>query len=317
MNATVHSARRGFALALLTAVTWGSLPVAMALLVRQLTPWTVTWWRLAGSALLLGAWLGWRGHLPALRSVARQQGAWLVLATVGLVGNYVCYATSLRFTSPSVSQTVIQLAPMLLLLSGLVLFGERFSRGQWAGFALLTGGLLLFFNRRLPEIVGLRGDLALGVGAVVLSSFLWTGYGIAQKKLMRSLAPTQILVVLFAAGAVVLLPLAQPMAVLQLDSLGTGLLLFGIANTLVGYGSFAEALAVWDVTRVSAVTSVAPVVTLTLMALLNRVAPGTLPTEGLNALSLMGALAVVAGSVACALFAQGSRRAPTGSHGTS
>ncbi len=172
MNATASSARRGFALALLTAVTWGSLPVAMALLVRQLTPWTVTWWRLAGSAVLLGGWLGWRGHLPALRNVVRQQGAWLALATVGLVGNYVCYATSLRFTTPSVSQTVIQLAPMLLLLSGLVLFGERFSRGQWAGFALLAGGLLLFFNRRLPEIAGMHGNLAFGVGAVVMSSLL-------------------------------------------------------------------------------------------------------------------------------------------------
>ncbi|MEY4375533.1 MAG: putative inner rane transporter YhbE [Pseudomonadota bacterium] len=303
MNPTVHSPRRGFALALLTALTWGSLPVAMALLVRQLTPWTVTWWRLAGSAVLLGSWLAWRGQLPALRALARRQAFWLALATFGLVGNYVCYANSLRFTTPSVSQTVIQLAPMLLLLSGLVLFGERFSRGQWAGFALLTAGLLLFFNRRLPEIAGMHGSLAMGVGLVVLSSMLWTGYGIAQKKLMSTLAPTQILVVLYAAGALVLSPLAQPGAALHLDPQGIGLLLFGVANTLVGYGSFAEALAVWDVTRVSAVTSVAPVVTLTSMALLNKWAPGTLPHEGLNALSLAGAVAVVAGSVACALTA--------------
>lgn len=308
MNATAHSARRGFALALLTAVTWGSLPVAMALLVQQLTPWTVTWWRLAGSAALLGGWLGWRSQLPPLRAVLRHQGAWLALATIGLVGNYVCYATSLRFTTPSVSQTVIQLAPMLLLLSGLLLFGERFSRGQWVGFGVLAGGLLLFFNRRLPEIAGLHGSLAIGVGAVVLSSVLWTGYGIAQKKLMQSLAPTQILVVLFAAGACVLLPLAHPADVLQLDTRGIALLLFGVANTLVGYGSFAEALAVWDVTRVSAVTSVAPVVTMSVMAIVNRLAPGTLPIEGLNGLSLAGAVLVVAGSVACALSAKSARR---------
>lgn len=307
MNAVAYSARRGFALALVTAVTWGSLPVAMALLVRQLTPWTVTWWRLAGSAVLLAGWLGWHGKLPPLRTVVRGQAAWLALATLGLVGNYVCYATSLRFTTPSVSQTVIQLAPMLLLLSGLVLFGERFSRGQWGGFALLAGGLLLFFNRRLPEIAGMRGDLAIGVWAVVLSSVLWTGYGIAQKRLMQSLAPTQILVVIFAVGAVVLLPLASPAAAFQLNPLGAGLLLFGVANTLVGYGSFAEALAVWDVTRVSAVTSVAPVVTLSVMAVVNRFAPGTLPSEGLNALSLAGAAAVVGGSVACALSARTKR----------
>jgi drug/metabolite transporter (DMT)-like permease len=309
MNDTVHAPRRGFALALLTAFSWGTLPLAMALLVRQLTPWTVTWWRLAGSALLLAGWLGWHGKLPALRQVLRQQGAWLVLATIGLVGNYVCYATSLRFTTPSVSQTVIQLAPMLLLLSGLLLFGERFSRGQWAGFALLLGGLLLFFNHRLPEIASLHGNLAIGVGAVMLSSVLWTGYGIAQKKLMASLAPAQILLVLFFAGAVVLLPLAEPGAALRLDPLGVGLLLFGVANTMVGYGCFAEALGVWDVTRVSAVTSMAPIVTLAGMTIVNRFAPGALPAEKLNVLSIAGAIAVVAGSAACALFAQAKKPA--------
>lgn len=309
MNDTVHAPRRGFALALLTAFSWGTLPLAMALLVRQLTPWTVTWWRLAGSALLLAGWLGWYGKLPALRQVLRQQGAWLVLATIGLVGNYVCYATSLRFTTPSVSQTVIQLAPMLLLLSGLMLFGERFSRGQWAGFALLLGGLLLFFNHRLPEIASLHGNLAIGVGAVMLSSVLWTGYGIAQKKLMASLAPAQILLVLFFAGAVVLLPLAEPGAALRLDPLGVGLLLFGVANTMVGYGCFAEALGVWDVTRVSAVTSMAPIVTLAGMTIVNRFAPGALPAEKLNVLSIAGAIAVVAGSAACALFAQAKKPA--------
>ena len=309
MNDTVHAPRRGFALALLTAFSWGTLPLAMALLVRQLTPWTVTWWRLAGSALLLAGWLGWYGKLPALRQVLRQQGAWLVLATIGLVGNYVCYATSLRFTTPSVSQTVIQLAPMLLLLSGLLLFGERFSRGQWAGFALLLGGLLLFFNHRLPEIASLHGNLAIGVGAVMLSSVLWTGYGIAQKKLMASLAPAQILLVLFFAGAVVLLPLAEPGAALRLDPLGVGLLLFGVANTMVGYGCFAEALGVWDVTRVSAVTSMAPIVTLAGMTIVNRFAPGALPAEKLNVLSIAGAIAVVAGSAACALFAQAKKPA--------
>jgi len=309
MNDTVHAPRRGFALALLTAFSWGTLPLAMALLVRQLTPWTVTWWRLAGSALLLAGWLGWHGKLPALRQVLRQQGAWLVLATIGLVGNYVCYATSLRFTTPSVSQTVIQLAPMLLLLSGLLFFGERFSRGQWAGFALLLGGLLLFFNHRLPEIASLHGNLAIGVGAVMLSSVLWTGYGIAQKKLMASLAPAQILLVLFFAGAVVLLPLAEPGAALRLDPLGVGLLLFGVANTMVGYGCFAEALGVWDVTRVSAVTSMAPIVTLAGMTIVNRFAPGALPAEKLNVLSIAGAIAVVAGSAACALFAQAKKPA--------
>jgi drug/metabolite transporter (DMT)-like permease len=79
---------------------------------------------------------------------------------------------------------------------------------------------------------------------------------------------------------------------------------------MVGYGCFAEALGVWDVTRVSAVTSMAPIVTLACMSVLNRFAPGTLPAERLNLLSIAGAMAVVAGSAACALFAQSKKPAP-------
>ena len=288
---------------MLTALAWGLLPLAMAVLVRQLSPWTVTWWRLSGSALVLFAWLGYRGEWPGLRGAWRGQWRWLLLAAVGLVGNYVAYASSLQHTTPSVAQTVIQLSPMLLLLAGLWLFDERFSRGQWLGFAGLGAGLLLFFNHRLAEVATLHGELAVGVGLLVCSAFLWTSYGVAQKKLMATLRPLQILLLLFVAGSLLLLPLAHPLQVLRADATGIALVLFGIANTLVGYGAFAEALGAWDVSRVSAVVSLAPIITVGSMSLAEHWLPGVLPAEGLNALSVLGALAVVAGSVTCALSA--------------
>ena len=300
---SARSPVRGFWLAVLTALAWGLLPLAMAVLVRQLSPWTVTWWRLTGSAVVLGIWLGRRGRWPARQGAWRGQWPWLLLAAVGMVGNYVAYASSLQHTTPSVAQTVIQLSPMLLLLAGLWLFDERFSRGQWLGFACLGAGLLLFFNRRLAEVATLHGELAVGVGLLVVSSLLWTAYGVAQKKLMATLQPLQILLLLFITGSALLLPLAQPLQVLRADATGLALLLFGIANTLVGYGAFAEALGAWDVSRVSAVVSLAPIITVGGMALADRWLPGVLPTEGLNLPSVAGALAVVAGSVVCALAA--------------
>ena len=301
---------RGFWLALVTALCWGVLPLAMALLVRELSPWTITWWRLAGSALLLVAWLGLRGQWPRLAGNPQLRWGWLLFATGGLVGNYVSYSGSLQHITPSVAQTVIQLSPMLLLLAGLRLFGERFSRGQWAGFAILLAGLLLFFNRRLAELATFRGELATGVGLLMLSSILWAGYGVAQKKLLGGLTPLQVLLLLFLGGSALLLPMAEPLQVLEADGLGVALLLFGVANTMIGYGAFAEAMAAWEVSRVSAVVSLAPVVTLGSMALVNHWHPGLLPAEGLNGTSLLGALAVVSGSVTCALSAAPPASAP-------
>ena len=76
---------------------------------------------------------------------------------------------------------------------------------------------------------------------------------------------------------------------------------FCCANTLAAYGAFVEALYYWDVSRVSAVIATAPLFTLGAMWFVEWMGLGIVPPEGLNALSVAGALMVVAGSIACAL----------------
>jgi drug/metabolite transporter (DMT)-like permease len=82
------------------------------------------------------------------------------------------------------------------------------------------------------------------------------------------------------------------------------MLLFCCANTLIGYGAFAEALEHWEISRVSAVLSLAPLITLTGMWLVEYLFPGVVEPEGLNTLSILGALLVVAGSALSALGAR-------------
>jgi drug/metabolite transporter (DMT)-like permease len=84
------------------------------------------------------------------------------------------------------------------------------------------------------------------------------------------------------------------------------MLAFSCLNTLVAYGAFAEALEHWEVSRVSAVLTVAPLVTIASSWLINRLVPGVLSADPLNALSLVGAFLVVGGSAACALAAPGA-----------
>ena len=72
------------------------------------------------------------------------------------------------------------------------------------------------------------------------------------------------------------------------------MLAFCCANTLIAYGAFGEALHYWDVSRVSAVLSTAPIVTLASMWVIERAGLGLMEPEGLNALSVVGALAAFA-----------------------
>jgi drug/metabolite transporter (DMT)-like permease len=296
----------GLALALTTAVFWGVLPIALKVALEGLDPFTITWYRFAVAVVVLGAILTSSRRLPAFGAFGRRGWTLVGIAVVGLTGNYVLYLVALAHASPTINQTVGQLSPMLFLVGGVLLFKERFSVWQWAGFGTLLLGLLLFFNRRLPELADLSGGLGLGVTLLVLAAILWAMYGLAQKLLLRRLSSPQVLWTLYLGAIVVLLPATHPGDILRLNGLQLGMLAFCCANTLIGYGAFAEALQHWEVSRVGAVLATAPLFTLAGVWLVNVLVPSLIAPEGLNALSVLGALLVVGGSAACALASPGS-----------
>ncbi|MDP9197717.1 MAG: DMT family transporter [Pseudomonadota bacterium] len=294
----------GFWMAFSTAVLWGLLPVALKYVLTGMDAYTITWWRFAVSLLGLGVFLLWRGQLPPMRKTAGAAYVLLAIALVTLVGNYVLYLIALDHTTPSVAQVVIQLAPLLLLLGGVFVFHERFDPRQWIGFAVLVAGLLLFFNERLPLLLRPTEGLGLGVILMVAAAVAWAIYGLAQKQLLVHFTARQVLWMLYVGATVLLLPVARPTAILELDGMQLGMLAFCCANTLVAYGAFGEALHHWDVSRVSAVLSIAPLVTIGTMWVLERTGIALVAPEGLNALAIVGALAVVAGSIVAALAAR-------------
>lgn len=301
VHRTTGQWKLGFTLALMAAGLWGVLPIALELALGGLDPYTITWYRFAVSSLLLGLILTASGGLPAMKSLSGRAWVLLGIALGGLVSNYVLYLVALSHVGPIVAQTVIQLAPLFLLLGGVVVFNERFSGVQRMGFVVLTLGLLLFFNRRLAEFRNLSAGFGLGVALMVIAALTWATYGLAQKQLLKWLRPQQILWLLYLGAIAVLLPPASLGAVRHLNVLQFWMLAFCCLNTLIAYGAFAEALERWEVSRVSAVTMVAPLVTIASSWLIERFVPGLLAPVRLDVLSLIGALLVVGGSAMCAL----------------
>src|SRR3989344_2832565 len=106
----------GLMLALLTAVLWGVLPIQLKEVLEVMDPITVTWYRLIVSGTLLLGYLSLTKRLPDFR-VLGNNGRWLlVVAVLGLIGNYVLYLLGLKVLSPGTTQLVIQVAPILFLL---------------------------------------------------------------------------------------------------------------------------------------------------------------------------------------------------------
>lgn len=300
MNTLSGRWRAGLVFSLGATLLWGSLPIALKALVGVMDAPTIAWYRFLGAALLLGAYLSGKRSLPSPTLFRGTSLVSLLVAILGLTANNVVFVLGLDFISPSAAQVVIQLAPLFLLVGAVLVFGERFESSQWAGFVILMAGLVLFFNQRLEEFAAPRSGYASGVLLVALAAVLWAAYGLAQKQLLGAFRPAPVLWLLYLAGALLLLPLADPGQVRLLDRVGVALIVFCSLATVGGYGSFVEAMVHWEASRVSAVVATCPLLTVVLTAAAAHVAPNYVEPENLNALSVAGAALVVAGSILAA-----------------
>ena len=290
-----------FALALITAILWGVLPLALRVLLPAMDTFTITWYRFGFAALVVGAFLAHRAALPRPLRLSTLLRALLVVAVIGLTINYTLFVVGVRLTTPAIAQTVTQLSSIFLLLGGLLIYREKFSRRQWLGLTLLFGGLLLFFNRRLPEIFSGHSHLGVGVLLLAVGSLAWACYGLAQKRLLREYSSAQILWLLYVGGFLLLLPLVHPARLLSLDAAQAWALVFCCFNTLIAYGAYAKAMSLGEVTRVSATLTTSPLFALLGSALAALWVPEFAAAETPNLLTIIGACGVVGGSAVCAL----------------
>ena len=125
----------GLMLALVTAACWATLPVALKLSLQVIDPLTLTWFRFAFAAVFMLIWLGRKRQLAPIAALGGRHRVLLVAATVLLVGNYVGYILGAQYTTPGNAQLLIQLAPLLMAVGGVLIFKEHFLPGQWLGLA--------------------------------------------------------------------------------------------------------------------------------------------------------------------------------------
>ncbi len=307
MHKTSGRWQYGFALALTTATLWGMLPIALKGLLTTIDSMTITWYRFVVALAMVWLVLASRQRIPDFNWIKQSKPRLLfALVILGLSSNYILYLMGLDRVSPSAAQVVIQMAPLLLLIGGIFVFKESFSWLQWLGVLLFVSGLLLFFNHRIESLWTDRSEYQLGVIMVLVAAFTWAAYALAQKQLLQNYGSQQIMFVAYIVASLIFFPTADVLSVSALSPLQWGLLIFCCANTLIAYGSFAEALEHWEASRVSAVLAITPLMTILFAHLTDYFWPGYIQLEDLNSLSLIGALVVVLGSLITAMAKKAS-----------
>ena len=292
-------------MALVTTFFWGTLPIALKAVTEQLDPFTIVWMRFTVAALWVWLWpLPGKHRKEQRRWPGRQTLILFGLASLMLGANFVLYNSSAIYLSAPATQIVSQMGPLVLMLGGVLVLREPFRAVQGLGGLTLTVGLLLFFNERLHELLRFGEGYGLGLLLGLSGAFVWAVYGVTQKALMKVFSPKATLRVIYACVALGLTPLAQPWGILQLDGMQCCCLAYCCLNTIVAYGCFSRAMAIWHTAGVGAVLSLTPLFTLACAWLAHRFFPGSFPDAPLNLLGYAGALIVVLGAALLAVGPQ-------------
>lgn len=296
--------RLGIALAVGTAVLWGTLPIAVKVALKGFGPFAISATRFAIAAVVLT--LAMARFRPRALSILRDPPLLVVPVALALAGNYVIYAIGVDLTTASAAQIVVQMSSVFLVIWGVVLFGEKLTTRRAAGaLAAFAGVFVVTWNGEpLRQILASR--FVLGNALVVLAAFVWSLYATGQKQLNRDHTSYQVLVAVYIACAIVLAGPALVEAPATLAAVPVAALLYLGFNTLAAYGSFAEALKHADASTVAVIITLTPVFTLVFVTLVNALLPGLIPPEDITVFTVSGAALVVAGVSLVA-----SQRGPT------
>jgi len=289
----------GLSLAFVATIMWAILPIALVQLMQVLDPITITFFRFFLAAAILTIYLSIQGRLPSISKLncTTRIMKFLSAGTL-LAANYGLFIYGLERTTSEATEVIIQLAPMLFLLAGIRVFKEQFSVFQWFGAAIFITGLILYFMHRVEDLFVSFSDYGEGMLMVAISALFWAGYAIIQKFLMSEFSSEETLIIIYWIGAGLFLIKSEFSTLLHLNTFFWGLLVFCGLNTLIAYGSFTEALAHTEASRVSAIMALTPVITSTIVQIF--------PMEGVHIepmylLTIVGAIMVVLGSVIVAI----------------
>lgn len=258
---TAHDHRwRGVAWIVLSAAGFGAMAIFAKLAYRDgVSLETMLFLRFALAGLLLAAW----GALHGVRWPRGRDLLWVAaMGAVGYVGQSFSYFAALQHATAGVVALLLYLYPALVVVFSALLFKRRIGVGRgWALAVALAGTALTVGGDLISEVQG----IVLGIGAALIYSL----YILAGERVMPRVGalPAAIVVmcsavVVYGAAAFVAGP-----ALPQTPAGWAAVLAIAIFSTLLAILGFFKGLEKLGAADASTLSTLEPLVTLALAAL--------------------------------------------------
>lgn len=140
---------------------WGSMPIYL-MLVHEVPALEYVAWRVLFTVPLCLAIMAWRGTLGELVQIVRNRRAMLALLGSALLValNWTIYVWAIQTGHVYAASLGYYILPLLMMLLGLLVLGERLTRVQWAAVGLAGLGVAALATGALSTLA-----LSLSMGA--------------------------------------------------------------------------------------------------------------------------------------------------------
>jgi len=302
--------KKGITFAVITALLWGVLAIAIKIALAEVAPITIVWVRMSIAALVLGAY--YLVKRPSAFQVFLKPPKLMWLASMGLAMNYIGYAKGIDWAGPASAQVVIQLGPIILCLAGFFIFKEQFAKRQIWGFVLAFVGLFFFYRQQLSSMDVGQDMFIKGVLATIVGASAWATYSVSQKKLVTKHPVQQINLFLYVFSTLVYLPFVDFSDFVGLSPWMWALLIFLGFNTLIAYGCIGEALKYTDAGKVSVVVILNPILTFIILEIMQAIGVSFLTIEQVPFWAYVGAVLMLGGAALAVIAPKKKKEAAMG-----
>lgn len=292
-NMQNHS--KGIIYASVTSFFWGFLAIGLKVVVREIDPITVVWFRFFFAFVLLASWQLFTA--PASFKILLKPPLLLIFAALALSWNYMGYMLGIHHTTPSNAQLFIQMGPLILATAGFVLFKEKVQRRQLLGFAIAIVGFSFFYSDQLSAFFDSANTYKKGILFTLSGAIAWAIYAILQKKLVIKHPANSLNLFLFGLPVLLFAPFVDFKPLLQLSFNWWLLLAFLGANTVIAYTCMANALKYTEANKVSIIIILNPMITLICMGILTKLNVDWVSHERFSYITIIGAALVFSGAI--------------------